>query len=70
MMASTEIEQTCPGCGLSRSQWRGNGGEGYSKAENCTAAASVPRAPGARAARPGQHSRVGQAASSGYHQSA
>ena len=31
MMAPTEIEQTCPGCGLSRSQWRGNGGEGYSK---------------------------------------
>ena len=24
-----DLEETCPGCGLERSAWTGNGGQGY-----------------------------------------
>ncbi len=30
-IAPSETERACPGCGMARSQWSGNAGEGYPK---------------------------------------
>jgi hypothetical protein len=40
-----ELEEVCPGCGLERNAWQGNGGWGYPTDGGPIAARPVPRAP-------------------------